>query len=472
MQNDLLVVDENGVLQIRPHAGQIRALESVKQVIAIIAGTQSGKTSFGPLWLLSEIERMGQGDYLVVTPTFPLFRTKLRGEFLTLFSKYLNAGVYRGPPEFEFVFHPDWEQRTFKDRYNPHKETRVLFRHATNSEALESATVRAAWLDEAGQDAFKLGSYFAVRRRLSLAASLNPFENPWMRGIPGGRILITTTPYNLGWLKRKIHDPWLAANRNHPEYDVINFRSIDNPMFSRSEYERAKREMPQWQFDMMYNGLFTRPAGLIYDSFDTATDVITPFDLPDNWPRYVGVDFGAVNTAAIYYAQAPNDYLYAYRSYLAGGRTAGQHAAVIKQGEPEFAAAVGGAGAEDQWRREFADAGLTILRPQINDIEVGINRVYGLHRDRRIKVFETLEDYIEEKVTYSRKTDEMGQPTEKINDQHAFHLLDAERYILAGYLHPKFYRAKRGKKRRKAQTPLLWSSVTLDDLALPREFVD
>src|SRR5687767_14639863 len=63
------------------HKGQLRAWESAKRFPLVLAGTQSGKTAFGPVWLYREIERRGHGDYLVVTPTYPLLKLKALTDF-------------------------------------------------------------------------------------------------------------------------------------------------------------------------------------------------------------------------------------------------------------------------------------------------------------------------------------------------------------------------------------------------------
>src|SRR5512140_626244 len=51
------------------HPGQLQAWNSTARFIAVLAGAQGGKTSFGPHWLLREIVRCGPGDYLIVTPS-------------------------------------------------------------------------------------------------------------------------------------------------------------------------------------------------------------------------------------------------------------------------------------------------------------------------------------------------------------------------------------------------------------------
>ena len=56
---DFHVIDEKGVLHVNYHAGQSRAMRSKARVVAVIAGTQSGKTVMGPHWLLREIQSRG-----------------------------------------------------------------------------------------------------------------------------------------------------------------------------------------------------------------------------------------------------------------------------------------------------------------------------------------------------------------------------------------------------------------------------
>jgi hypothetical protein len=384
------------------HAGQLRAWQSERRTVLVLAGAQGGKTSFGPLWLHREICRRGPGDYLVVTPTYPLLNLKALPEFLRLFRSLLGLGTYAS------------QQRTF----TYHDESvRVLFGHAQDPDSLESATAKAVWMDEAGQPKFKLGSNEAIDRRLS---------------IHQGRKLITTTPYNLGWLKQRLYDPWIAAQKNHPDIDVIRFDSTTNPAFPRAEFERARRELPRWRFDLFYRAIFTRPAGLIYDCFDAEKHTTPPFRIPSDWPRYLGLDFGGQNTAGIFIAEDPRNHkLYAYREYgPVGGRTAAQHATELQRDEPGLPICAGGAPSEQQWRDEFAAAGLPVHPPDVADVEPGINRVWGAISSGRLIVFSTLTRLLDELGSYSREVDEAGNATEKIADKNDYHLLDATRYIV------------------------------------------
>ncbi len=260
-----LIPLEDGTFKLRLnlHAGQHRARDSKARFVAVLAGTQSGKTCFEPDWLYEEILRCGEGDYIAGTATFPLLGLKMLPEFITVFCDIHHWGVYRDSDKVI-------EANASKSR--------IIFFSATHPESIESATAKAAVLDEAGQTQFRQQTWEAVQRRLSLHQ---------------GRCLIGTTLYSLGWLKTEIYDQWRAGNT---DYEVIQFDSIENPAFPKAEYERVQAIMPQWKFDMFYRGRFTRPAGMVYDCFNEADDVIDRFEIPKNWLIYAGHDFGCVDT--------------------------------------------------------------------------------------------------------------------------------------------------------------------------------
>lgn len=397
------------------HPGQLRAWNSRARFIAVLAGAQGGKTSFGPPWLLREIACCGPGDYMVVTPTYPLLEKKLLPELLALFQRHYALGHYSTSPAPTFIFDDSGAARLFGSRFDPctASPTRVLFGYADDPESLESATAKAAWLDEAGQKKFRQGAWEAVLRRLSLHM---------------GRVLITTTLYSLGWLKARLWDPWCAGD---PDIEVVSFDSLQNPAFPLEEFERARRDLPRWKFDLLYRARFTRPAGQIYDCFDRAAHTCPRFTIPRDWPRFLGLDFGEVNTAAVFYAREPaTGRLYLYRTYRGRGCSVPGHVRALLHGEPGRPRAVGGSPAENDWRREFAAAGLPVRAPRIRDVELGIDRVYGAHCKGEIIVFDDLVDYLAEKETYSRVVDVDGNPTEQIEDKSHYHLLDAERYII------------------------------------------
>ena len=335
--------------EIALHPGQARALASTKLLLRPRPRFywQSGKTVIGPPWLFREIKTRGPGDYLIASPTYPLMMKKVLPEFLRLFRRTFQLGEFVGQPRNCFTFSAAGCKRLFGRM--PDVPTQVFFGHARDPESLESATYKGAWLDEAGQNDFRLTSWEAILGRLSINE--------------GARAHHDKVSYNLGWLKQLFWDAWLAAGRNHTRIDIVHFRSIDNPAFPRAEYDRAKAEMPGWKFRMCYDGVFERPAGVIYDCFRfPQTHLPRPFRIRPDWPRYLGLDFGGQNTAGVFFAEAPDGKVYAYREYgPTGGRTASQHAAALLRGRAGPARSA--CGRRQEWQQQWARRRALVARP-------------------------------------------------------------------------------------------------------------
>ena len=400
-------------LRFRFHKFQKMAMRAKERFLLLLGGTQSGKTSFGPIWLHREILLRGAGDYLVVTPSYPLLKTKALPEFERYFKHTLKLGEYNKADKV-FTFSEAGEVSMFGSVQDD--RTQIFFRHAQDPDALESATAKAAWLDECGQGKFKLGSFEAVMRRLSLHM---------------GRVLMTTTPYNLGWLKQKFWDVWEAGKAAVESIRVISFPSIANPSFPKAEYERARRDLPRWKFDMFYRAIFTRPAGMIYDCFDTAVHKVPSFKIPHEWRVYAGFDFGSTNTACVKIAEdIITGTWYVFSEYHNGKISVESHVKNIQASYPPLES-YGGAASEGDWRAEFGGAGIPIQKPPITSVEVGIERVFDAIKNRKLFFFDNVVNLLDEVSSYSREVDSDGEPTEKIAEKSTYHLLDALRYIIS-----------------------------------------
>jgi len=404
----------NGKARLNLHPGQARTWASDKRFIFMQSGTQGGKTCFGPHWLKREIDLRGPGDYLAVTATFPLLNLKMIHEFKKVFIDAYDLGTYKESAKV-FEFYP----------VKGEEQTRVIFGSAANPESIESATAKAAWLDEVGQVQWRRQSWEAVLRRLALAE---------------GRILGTTTLYGLGWQKTEVYDRWMDGDT---DFDIIMFDSVMNPVFSRNEWNRARRTMPTWKFNLFYRGKYDRPAGLIYDSFNEGVCRIRrPWNTPpENYLCYVGHDFGPHNTAALFLAQNPDTGdLYAYREYLAGGLSSAQHAAALidlSPGESIMRRSGGNQTGEDGYRDAYTAAGWPIKKPDLKGVEEGIDRVYGWMKSNRLFIMDDLGLLLDEIQSYSRELDEGYNPIiGTIESKESFHLLDCLRYALSDF-HPE-----------------------------------
>lgn len=127
-----------------------------------------------------------------------------------------------------------------------------------------------AWLDEFGQcDAM---SWTVVKTRMTVTK---------------GKILITTTPYNMGFLYQDIYEPW--RNKEDLRISVYTWSSYDNPYASKEHLDAEKKRLPTEEFKRRYMGEFTRMTGLVYelDKWNIQKRQDMPFD------RVIGgIDWG------------------------------------------------------------------------------------------------------------------------------------------------------------------------------------
>lgn len=410
-----------GILYVNLHEGQRRAWDSTRRFVFMIAGKQSGKTIFGPLWLLRTIQELGKGDYLAVSATYDLFKLKLLPALKQLFVHDLGIARYwAGDRVLELC---DPETGEFGARYGHEHELmwgRIILRSADSKEGLQSASAKGAWMDEPGL--YDAEVWKDVRGRLSLAA---------------GVALGTTTPYDLGWLKQQIYDPWIGGD---PEIDVIQFSSRLSPFFSDAEYASLQRTMQTWQFRLDYDAEFGRPPAGIYEDFidkDRADGghKCKRFIVPAEWPRMVAIDPGIVNPGKLWVAHDPaEDVYYFYRAEKGGERrTSKEHAAYDVARAKEAIERViwwaVGAKSEKYWREDYKAAGATGVRePPVSDVEEGIDRAVQLLKQHRVYVFDDLVDFLDEIMRYARVIKD-GEVTKEIKDKSTFHLMDTFRYF-------------------------------------------
>ena len=431
-----------GKIQVNPHPKQAQVFRSVANIIAVLAGTQSGKTLSGPVWLWKEIQKWdklvqaGGGAhgavFWAVSPSYPLMEGKLWPEYKHFFVDLLGIATANST------------KRTLAitlTRDNDEKvEYELILKSADKADSLASSTVAAMHIDEAGMTSFSRESWIEAKARL---------------GTTNGRILITTTLYNFGWLKTQVYDLW-KADPIGSGIEVIRFESIDNPLYSRKEWDYAKITMAPDVFNMRHRGIYDKPAAMIYPAFDEDDSVVKPFEIPTHCPRHVGVDPGTVSHSTIWAAEiSPTDDEYIhfpdadginsvyviYRASLSGSttvtKTNAEHAleATAQPDYPYVKTWCGGARAEKYFREDYKAVGVDIVEPPFTEVEAGISKVLGLMRTKRFYIMKHLTELTAGErgiQTYSRKIDSNGETTSEILDKEKYHHIDAIRYCIAG----------------------------------------
>jgi hypothetical protein len=461
MASDLVEVDDDGKMTVNYHSGQAMAMDSIATETYVIAGLQSGKTTFLPHWLRREMIRCGPGNrglvYLAFGPTYAVLGNKGVPEFRRIFEDITGWGRFIGSPKSRIEITKKGEQALWG--HEQKETTSIYFCYADDPSSFAGYTALAAVGDEIGQHRFKSSAYDEMKARLTIArgkVAPNNAKVGMPAGLKMGRFCGGSIVYGLNWVyeHRKQWAAAVVAAKNdpdfqerlrigaiHPVYHFVRFDSTMNPAFPQHEFEIAKATMEEWYFNMRYRGIFSRPAGLIYGAWkpeferleaDLARAQMWP--IPLDWPRAAAFDPGDVNFYGLFGAQQPNDKWLLYDTYSDGGELSfRQRGQVISEREPNLIWSVVGQISEDRWRRELRLGGLQCEAPPIKDFWAGINTSIAAIKLAQIEmVKEKMRDVIDDFGTFSRPVDDrtghviMGQ---KPDDESQRHYMAALRYF-------------------------------------------
>ena len=379
--------------QITLHEWQVKAWHCRKRFLFFCAGVQSGKTTFGSVWIINESERMGAGDYLIIAPTYKILQQSTMQKFQELVPR--GWGTFN---KAESVF------RT--------KNGMTFFlRSGEHPESIEGITAKAIWADEASL--MKADAWLMMQGRVSRTQ---------------GRILCTFTPIALNWIYKELEKDKARVLRGDPsDIEFIQFRSVDSPYFPKEEFERARRMLTPTQFQLRYEGIFGKAEGLIYSDF-CKYNIVDDFAIPRDWTKAGGIDWGYNNPfVAREGALSPDDVLYIYKERYKNRCLLKEHAEYLNPEITYFADPSG-----KQEIEEMIALGFDVQSAN-NDVNLGIQKVNERirpttddKRSIRSKVFRSCVNVINEKSLY--RYDKDKERPVKEDD----HCMDAERYLHMG----------------------------------------
>lgn len=436
---------------------------------------------------------LGFGRAIFAGPTLELLKTQALPTFKQVFEDEFKLGklIEGNKPYFRF------SNAACKRVLNFVTQIRIRFAYTQDSSNLESVTAICGVWDEAGQKENKRESYEAYDRRLNIARSTTFGQMAkWIEKNPErkrilqwwldtyykwegpdatfGRRFWATTPYEWNWFKTDIYD---VAQKSKNGFELINFPTWLNPRNSKAKCFEALETMAEWRWRMMYEGLYTKPAGAIYDCFENKpelfvdtvglgritdfrgeTNVCRRFDVPMDWPVYIGNDFGPNNTAAVLAAKElvdaidedgepirkPTGRYFGFGAYKKGGRTGEEHAWAVRcaacgyglylefeealarwsknpertqrqpgsEPPPEIQAVlnkcflrpkcIGGNLSEQGWRESYLLGGLKLWSPPkmpqsstLTFVDIGITCVYDGIKTRRLILFSDIDEQVE-----------------------------------------------------------------------------
>lgn len=209
---------------------------------------------------------------------------------------------------------------------------------------------------------------------------------------------------------------------------MVNIEWGDVPHLSPAAMEIILAATPPYLRDARSKGDPALGAGLIYP-VPLSDILVDPFQLPNSWPRWYGLDVGWKRTAALWHALNPDDgTIYAYAEHYRSEAEPSVHAAaVLARGEwipGAIDPAARGRNGKDGKRliEDYRELGLTLVEAD-NAVSAGLERTWELLSTGRYKIFRTCQSFQSEYRVYRR--DEKGVVVKK-ND----HLMDASRYAI------------------------------------------
>lgn len=297
--------------------------------------------------------------------------------------------------------------------------------------------ISLAWLDEEHpEDIFE---------ELMLRCADTPY---------GGKLLLTMTPLKgMTWVHSKFVEDDLDG------FDYVTISGLDNPFVSSVKLRRATKHLSEASQQSRLFGSFTVQTGLVYSEFRRDIHVIEDREIPEDWPRYRGIDFGTRNPfSCIWVAHdLDSDTLHIYREYYQTEKTTlenGNMVYALSKRDPRVA-----------WTSadpESKDGRLTLARycdiptkPAPKHLGV----IEGIHHVKKwlaidvegypaMYIHQSCKKLIREMRGYRWAVDQKKDRPVKRND----HGLDALRYICMTLSRAEASAVGRNLTRRKART--------------------
>lgn len=249
-----------------------------------IAGKSSGKSLLGAAsleyWVSYWYDRVDIANYFVTSPTYNHAEQGMMQAFRERFA------------------HWDGTWNLSRHEYTLPNGHTIFFRSADNPDCLEGLQwVRGGWLDEAGLCPYKIWKN-AIGRAAANQAPL----------------IITSTPYGMGWMYTELYVKYMAAVKNRSiedprKHDPQGYMRRDRGLVAMDEILLFRNwsswERPGWDGDVEllkstlgelelrggFMGEFVQMEGLVFPDF-SESNIVEPFDVPRHWVVTAGVDWG------------------------------------------------------------------------------------------------------------------------------------------------------------------------------------
>jgi len=125
---------------------------------------------------------------------------------------------------------------------------------------------------------------------------------------------------------------------NMPDTDAKFCLHLEDNKISRGGYisdERIDAKIADWADEVLLTrveGKFSSYLGAVFKTFNRSIHVIEPFEIPEDWEKYRGIDFGySAPFACVWLAKDGDDNWYIYREYYKNRTGIQEHIRSIKR---------------------------------------------------------------------------------------------------------------------------------------------
>lgn len=124
---------------------------------------------------------------------------------------------------------------------------------------------------------------------------------------------------------------WLKQRCNRGECTLLESKHEDNPTLvdpetkqyttSGAEYLKGLDSLQGYLYQRLRLGLWVAAEGMYFTEFDPQMHVVDPFEIPEDWPRWIAVDYGfAVPFCCLWFTRSPETRrIYIYRELYGAG---------------------------------------------------------------------------------------------------------------------------------------------------------
>ncbi len=145
-------------------------------------------------------------------------------------------------------------------------------------------------------------------------------------GFRRGKALFISTPLGFNFF----YDMYNRGQGDNPLWKSWRFPSSENSFFPKERIEQAKANSSPDYFAQEYLADFRKATGLAHKFWDRVIHVVEPFDVPKEWVRARGIDYGSAHpTASVRVAIDRDDNWFVEHCYKDARRSIEEHAQAL-----------------------------------------------------------------------------------------------------------------------------------------------